>query len=390
MTEMAPFNLPVAAIPELEFAGLKAQYAALKPQIAARMACVFRHGQFIMGPEVAELEAALAEFAGVGHVVTVSSGTDAITAPMMALGVGPGDAVFLPAFTFPATAEVPVLLGAEPVFVDVDPRTYNIDPAGLESEVARVAAEGRLRPKAVIPVDLFGLPADYPALAAIAARHGMTVVADAAQSFGATLDGRMVGGLAPVTATSFFPAKPLGCYGDGGAVLTDDGDLAEALKSIRAHGRGREKYAIDRIGLNARLDTLQAAVLLAKLPSLTDEIAARQRLADLYDRHLAEVTTTPSRSNAATSAFAQYTIQVDHREAVQAQLKAAGVPSAIYYPRPMHMQAPYAGYAAGPGSLPSSERLAGRVLSLPIHGYMDDAVAERIAVAVRDAILATG
>ncbi len=382
------FALPDADVPELEFAGLKAQYAALQPQIAARMAGVFRHGQFIMGPEVAELEAALAEFAGVAHVVSVSSGTDAITAPMMALGVGPGDAVFLPAFTFPATAEVPALLGAEPVFVDVDPRTYNIDPADLDAAVARVVAEGRLRPKAVVPVDLFGLPADYTALSETAARHGMTVVADAAQSFGAALDGRMVGGLAPVTATSFFPAKPLGCYGDGGAVLTDDGDLAEALKSIRAHGRGREKYAIDRIGLNARLDTLQAAILLAKLPALAGEIAARQRLADFYDRHLAEVTTTPVRSNAASSAFAQYTIQVDNRDAVQARLKDAGVPTAIYYPCPMHMQPPYAGYAAGPGSLLVSERLAGRVLALPIHGYMEEAVAEKIAVAVRDAIVA--
>ncbi len=385
-TEGTPFLLPDTDVPELEFAGIKAQYAALKDSIGPRVGDVFRHGRFIMGPEIEQLEEALSTFAGVRYALGVSSGTDALIAPMMAAGIGPGDAVFLPAFTFTATAEVPLLLGATPVYVDVDHRTYNIDPADLEARIAKVKAEGKLTPRAVMPVDLFGLPADYEVLAPIADCEGLFLLADAAQSFGGSIGNTRVGALAPVTATSFFPAKPLGCYGDGGAIFTDDADLAAKLVSIRVHGQGTERYAVERVGLNARLDSLQAAVLLAKLPALEDEIAARNALADLYDDYLAEVVEAPLRVEGRVSAFAQYTIQVEDRDRVQARLNAAHIPTAIYYPKPMHYQPPYAPYGDGPGSLPVSEAIANRVLALPMHGYMRDDVAHRIGSAVRQAI----
>lgn len=381
------FHLPGADVPELEFAGIKAQYEALREVIAPRVEQVFRHCQFINGPEVAELEATLAEFASVDHAIGLSSGTDALTAPMLAEGIGPGDAVFLPAFTFTATAEVPLLLGAAPVFVDVDPRTYNIDLADLEAKIAQVKATGGLTPRAIVSVDLFGLPADYAALGALAEREGLFLLADAAQSFGGMQNNSRVGSLAPATATSFFPAKPLGCYGDGGAVLTDDGELADRIRSVRNHGQGAEKYAIDRIGLNARLDTLQAAILLAKLPALAGEIEARNRLADRYDTHLSDVCITPQREEGNLSAFAQYCILVEDRDAVQATLADAGIPTAIYYPKPMHFQGPYAAYGDGPGSLPVSEDLAGRILALPVHGYMAEDTADHIATTVRAAVL---
>lgn len=380
------FFLPESDVPELEFAGIKAQYAALREAIAPRVGEVFRHGRFIMGPEVAELEEALASYCGVGQVIGVSSGTDALTAPMLAMEIGPGDAVFLPAFTFTATAEVPLLLGASPVFVDVDPHTFNIDVDDLEEKIAAVRAAGNLTPRAIVPVDLFGVPAAYTQINALAEREGLTVLGDAAQSFGATYHNRRVGSLAAVTATSFFPAKPLGCFGDGGAVFTDDPDLADRIRSVRNHGQGAEKYSIDRVGLNGRLDSLQAAVLLGKLPALDGEIEARNRLADLYDNVLADVCETPRRVEGCRSAFAQYTILVDDRDAVQARLAEADIPTAIYYPKPMHFQGPYASFGDGPGSLPVSEALSGRVLSLPMHGYMSDAVASRIAAAVRAAV----
>lgn len=384
--DMGSFSLPDADVPELEFAGIKAQYAALKSSIAPRLAKVFEHGRFIMGPEIEELEAALTEFAGVEHAVGLSSGTDALIAPMMAMGVGPGDAIFMPAFTFTATAEVPILLGASPVFVDVEPRTFNIDPADLAAKIDAVKKAGVLRPKAIVPVDLFGLPANYAAIGEIGNREGIDVLADAAQSFGASQNDQRVGSLARVTATSFFPAKPLGCYGDGGAIFTDDGDLADQIKSVRVHGQGKEKYAVDRIGLNARLDTLQAAILIAKLPRLASEIDARNALADLYDSHLSDICVTPLRDPNAQCAFAQYCILVEGRDEVQQRLQEAGVPTAIYYPRPMHFQAPYEQYGDGPGSLSVSEELAGKILALPMHGYMQEHVADRIGKAVRAAI----
>jgi len=292
----------------------------------------------------------------------------------------------MPAFTFTATAEVVALLGAYPVFVDVDPRSFNLDPAELERRVAEVREAGDLTPRAVIAVDLFGLPADYDALSELCGREGLHLIADAAQSMGGSYRNRPTGALAPVTATSFFPAKPLGCFGDGGAVFTDDDDLAARLRSIRVHGAGAEKYDIARIGLNARLDTLQAAVLLAKLPALDGEIAARQDLANCYDAAFRDLAETPERQNGASSAWAQYSILIDRRDAVAARLREAGIPTAVYYPRPLHMQPAYRRY--GDGSCLVSEGLCDRILSLPMHGYMSAPAADRIIDAVVDALAA--
>ena len=370
----------------IEFAGLKAQQAVLESEIIARIHGVLAHGQYIMGPEVAELEAALAAHCGARHAIALSSGTDALIAAMMVLEIGPGDAVFIPAFTFPATAEAVILLGATPVFVDVDRTHFNLDPGALAQSIAAVVAGKTLRPRLALAVDLFGLPADYDAISDLANAHDMTVLADAAQSFGASLNGRLVGTIAPITATSFFPAKPLGCYGDGGALFTDDDETAAAVGSIRAHGKGASKYDIVRVGLNARLDTIQAAVLLAKLPIFVDEIAARRRLADIYCAGLAGVVDTPVNLAGAQSAWAQYTIQIDDRDRVRDRLTAVGIPTAVYYPRPMHKQPAYARFGIGAGSLPVSEEISSRVLSLPMHGYMTAAAAERVVGAVRAAV----
>lgn len=375
--------MSTATIPLID---LKTQYQALKPLIDARIATVLEHGHFILGPEVEELEQALTNFCGARHVVSCSNGTDALQMVLMARNVGPGDAVFMPAFTFTATAEVVLLLGATPIFVDVDPRTFNIDTASVEAALNQVRTDGKLHPRAIIAVDLFGLPADYAALNALADRESMFVIADAAQSFGATQNNRMVGTLAPVTTTSFFPAKPLGCYGDGGAIMTDDVELANALRSIRAHGKGDDKYDIVRVGLNGRLDTLQAAILLAKLPSFQNELAAREALANRYDAGLSGVVTTPKRIEGHRSAWAQYSVLTGQRDQVAAKLKAAGIPTAIYYPRPMHLQPAYEAFGQGIGSLPVSERLSHDILSLPFHPFMPDDVADRIIAAVRSAV----
>lgn len=379
-------KIPAEQVPALEFAGLKAQQSALGDQIAARMNAVLRHGHYIMGPEIAELESALARHCGARHAIGVSSGTDALAAALMVLGVGPGDAVFVPSFTFPATAEAAQLIGAEPVFVDVDPHLFTLDPAHLQDRIDDVNLRGRLRPSIVLAVDLFGQPADYEAIARIADAHAMTVIADAAQSLGASLNGAAVGTLAPITATSFFPAKPLGCFGDGGALFTDDDQWAEDLRSIRAHGKGNDKYEIVRLGLNARLDSLQAAVLLAKLPALAGEIAARQRVADIYDAGLADLVATPRRRPGARSAWAQYSILVDGRDRVRDRLNAQDIPNAVYYPRPMHLQPAYARFGEGEGSLPVSERLCADILSLPMHGYMSERAAGHVVAAVRSAL----
>lgn len=372
--------------PKIDFAGLKAQYARLKPEIARRIQAVLDHGQFILGPEVAELEKALARRVGVRHAVGVSSGTDALIMALMAEGVGAGDAVFVPSFTFTASAEVVLLLGATPVFVEVDARTFNIDTADLDRRVTAVAREGKLLPRAVIAVDLFGQPADYGALEVLCRRHALFLIADAAQSYGAKLGNRAVGALAPATAASFFPAKPLGAYGDGGALFTDDDERAVHYRSIRAHGKGNDKYDIVRIGLNARLDTLQAAILMAKLSVFDDELAARERLARFYDSRLRDVVEIPRRVPDSASAWAQYCILVDQRDAVAKSLKEAGVPTAVYYPRPMHLQTAYARFGEGPGSLPVSERLSERILALPMNPYLDDVGAEHVSAAVRRAI----
>ena len=373
-------------MPAIPFVDLKAQYARLKPSIDARIHAVLDHGKFIMGPEVAELEEALAAFAGCRFAIGVSSGTDALLIALMAEGVGPGDAVFLPSFSFTATPEVVALLGATPVFADIDPHTFNIDPADLERRIGETVAAGGLRPRVVMAVDLFGLPADYPALQDIARHHRMLLLADAAQSFGAALDGRQVGRLAPVTATSFFPAKPLGCYGDGGAIFTDDEEGADAMRSIRLHGRGEAKYDVVRLGLNGRLDTLQAAILLAKLEVFPGELEARAALADLYDRRLGNAVAIPRRPATARSAWAQYSILLDDRDAVAESLQGQGVPTRVYYPRPLHLQPAYARHGDGAGSLPVSEEVSRRILSLPMHPYMDEATGHRVCDTLLEAI----
>ena len=362
----------------MPFVDLKAQYARLKPEIESRMSAVLEHGRFIMGPEVGELESALAARAGVRHGIACASGTDALLIALMALGVGPGDAVFLPTFT--ATAEVVLTVGAEPVFVDVDPDCFDMNAADLENRVAAVG--GRLRPSAAIAVDLFGAPAQYDELDAVARRHGLTVISDAAQSFGATLHDRPAGSLAPITATSFFPAKPLGCFGDGGALFTDDDALAEVMRSIRAHGKGSGKYDIVRAGMNSRLDTLQAAVLLAKLTVFDDELAARQRVVARYDDRLRDLVKIPVRQNGTQSAWAQYTIQSEHRDALAEGLRARGIPTAVYYPTPMHQQPAYARFGGGEGAHPVSEHLSKCVLSLPMHPYLDDSAIDRVCDAI--------
>ena len=371
----------------IAFIDLKAQYTRLKPGIDAAIARVLAHGRFVMGPEVAAFEAALAAHAGVACAVSCASGTDALTIALMAEGVGPGDAVFLPAFTFTATPEAVALLGARPVFVDVDETSYLIDAAALEAAIDECKTERAAVPRAVIAVDLFGRPADYEAIDRIARAHGLAVIADAAQSWGAERDGRPVGSLAPVTALSFFPAKPLGCYGDGGALLTNDEDKADVWRSIRAHGKGDAKYDIVRLGLNSRLDTLQAAILSAKLPAVPKETAAREAVADRYDRILGALPGVglPERRAGSKSAWAQYTIRLPDRDAVAVALGQQGIPTAVYYPKPLHLQPAYRRFGDGPGSLPVSERLARHVLSLPMHADLDKATIARIAGAVHDA-----
>ncbi|MCZ6466858.1 MAG: DegT/DnrJ/EryC1/StrS family aminotransferase [Alphaproteobacteria bacterium] len=365
----------------LPFVDLKAQYARLKPRMDARMRAVLDHGQFILGPEVQELEAELVRFSGAAHAITVSSGTVALTISLMAEGIGPGDAVFVPAFTFAATAGPVLAVGATPVFCDVGPDTFNMDPANLERAVADVLAGGSLRPRAVIPVDLFGLPADYTAITAVADAHGLFVLADAAQSFGASRDASRVGRLAAVTTTSFFPSKPLGCYGDGGAIFTDDAGLAEVMRCIRVHGQDADGACV-RPGMNGRLDTLQAATLLAKLEAFEDEIRARESLARRYDQALRGTVTLPGRIDGAASVWAHYSIVVDNRDALRDALAARGIPARVYYPSPLHLQPAFRDYGGGPGSLPVSEELSRRILSLPIYPDLDEATVDRISDAV--------
>lgn len=367
---------------QIPFVDLRLQYQRLKSEIDARIKAVLDHGRFVMGPEVEELEGRLGEFVGGAHTIGCSSGTDALLMGLMACEIGPGDAVFLPAFTFPATAEVVLLLRAEPVLVDVDRGSFNLDPDDLEQRLEAVEREGRLRPRAVIPVDLFGLPADHQRIALIAEQHGLVVLDDAAQALGASTPEGRIGSLAPLTATSFFPAKPLGCYGDGGAVFTTDPGLAERLRSIRVHGQGADKYELARVGINGRLDTLQAAILLAKLDVFPQELGARAKLAELYDQRLADAVTLPGRVDGFKSSWAQYSILVEERKPVVEALQEAGIPSAVYYPKPLHLQAPYRRAGVGPGALPVSEYLSEHILSIPMHPYLDAETAGRIADAV--------
>jgi dTDP-4-amino-4,6-dideoxygalactose transaminase len=349
---------------------------------------VLTHCQFINGPEVARLEADLAAFSGAKHVVACASGTDALLMVLMAKKIGPGDAVICPTFTFCATGEVVALLGATPVFVDVDEATFNIDPNSLKDGIA-VAKKRGLKPKAIIPVDLFGQPADHDAIAAIAEAEGMFILDDAAQGFGATYKGRRLGTFGLATATSFFPAKPLGCFGDGGAIFTDDAELAADLRSVRVHGQGSDKYDNVRLGLTARLDTMQAAILIEKLKIFEDEIAARNKVAERYAHGLGNVVSVPRLASGSTSVWAQYTIRLPDgvdRDGFAAALKAQGIPTAIYYPKSMHQQTAYRNFPIAAGGLPVSEKLSEDVISLPMHAYLDEPTQERIIKAVRGAL----
>jgi len=368
------------------FIDLKAQYARIKPQIAEAIQEVLDDGRYILGPAVTRFEEELAAYCGVRHAISCSSGTDAIFIPLLAYGVGPGDAVFVPSFTFTASAEVILLAGASPVFVDVEAHSFTIDLTDLERKISETRAEGRLKPKAIIAVDLFGLPADWNGLNKLAEREALHLISDAAQSFGGVYHNRRVGSLAPVSGTSFFPAKPLGGYGDGGAIMTDDDNLAELLKSIRVHGQGADRYEVARIGINGRLDSIQAAILSVKLSIFDEELDARERISRVYDAALGDVVTVPKRVDGLQSAWAQYTIKTDGRAALQEKLAAAGIPTMIYYPKPMHLQAPYAPYGGGEGSLPVSETICDEVMSLPMHPYLSDDDAKRIAAEVREAL----
>ena len=353
-----------------QFIDLVAQQALIRPQLDAAILRVLDHGQYIMGPEVKTLEAQLQEYTGATHAVTCANGTDALTLVLMAWGIGPGDAVFVPSFTYVATAEAPAQLGAIPFFVDVCEDTFNLDPDSLKQAIIDCRKLG-LRPAVVIPVDLFGQPADIDTITAIAHAEQIKVLIDGAQSFGATLDERSVGSMGDATTTSFFPAKPLGCYGDGGAVFTNNDSDAELINSIRLHGKGSEKYDNVRIGLNSRLDTIQAAILLEKLKIFPKELKLRQIVADKYDSSLGQLVKTPKIKSNATSAWAQYTLILESRDSIQKELKEAGIPSVIYYPNPLSKQSGYKHYPSVSTGVRQSEYLSEHVLSLPMHPYLD-------------------
>jgi dTDP-4-amino-4,6-dideoxygalactose transaminase len=379
----------------IAFIDLAAQQARIRPALDAAIARVLGHGAYVMGPEVRELEAALAAFCGARLALTCANGTDALALPLMAWEVGAGDAVFCPSFTFAATPEIIPWTGATPVFVDILPHTYNLDPDHLEAAIGQVRAEGRLTPRAVIAVDLFGHPADYPRIAEICRRHGLRLIADSAQGFGATLGGRHPIHWADAVSTSFFPAKPLGCYGDGGAVITNDPVLWERMDSLRVHGKATPadgacavspydpKYLNARIGMNSRLDTLQAAILLEKLAVFGAEIESRQSVADRYAEGLGGSVMSIPKAYNAVSVWAQYVIEHPNRDGLAAHLKTQGIPTAVYYPVPMHRQAPYGQFPQGPGGLPVSEAKATTVIALPMHPYLKPEDQDRIIAAIR-------
>ncbi len=370
--------------PPVPFLDLKAQQQRIAPDLRRRLEAVLGHCQFILGPEVAELEQALASFCGARHCVAVSSGTDALQIAMMAEEIGRGDAVFLPAFTYTATAEVPLVLGATPVFVDVDPRTFQIDVSHLQERIAEVKRNARLRARAIIGVDLFGQPADWPGLRAIAAREGLFTLDDCAQSFGAALNGKRLGTEADATATSFFPSKPLGAYGDGGALFTESDARAALYRSLRTHGEGTTRYEVLRTGMNGRLNSIQAAVLLAKLAVFEQELAARERVARYYDSRLGDAVQIPARVPDSSSAWAIYAVLLPDgavRDRIQSALKEQGVPTAIYYPRPLHRQPAYRDHHDG-SPLPVSEDLASRILALPIHADLNEAAMAHVCDSV--------
>lgn len=371
----------------IAFIDLAAQRRRLGSAVDEAILRVVNHGAYIMGPEVKQLEADLAAFCGASQVISCANGTDALALVLMAKGLKKGQAVLCPTFTFAATAEVVAWFDATAVFVDSLADSFNMDPASLEQGIAKARQMG-LEPVGVIPVDLFGQPADYDAIEPICAKHGLWMLCDAAQSFGATYRGRKVGAIGMATSTSFFPAKPLGCYGDGGAVFTDDAGLADVMRSLRVHGQGSDKYDNVRIGMNGRLDTMQAAVLIEKLRIFPDEIAARDRVAGRYNALLADVAAVPQVLPGNTSVWAQYTLRLPagQRDGVAAALKAKGVPTAIYYPKPLHQQTAYRHYPTAGNGLPVAERMAAEVISLPMHPYLDEATQDRIAAAFREAV----
>jgi dTDP-4-amino-4,6-dideoxygalactose transaminase len=353
----------------MQFIDLAAQYRHLKEKIDKRIQTVLEHGNYIMGPEVEELELKLAEYVGVKHCISCANGTDALQLAMMVLDIKAGDAVFCPTFTFFATAEVVAYAGATPVFVDSDERTFNICPADLEKRIQRVIAEGKLIPRAIIAVDLFGLPANYPELERIATKYNLKLIEDAAQGFGGEINGKRAGSFGDIATTSFFPAKPLGCYGDGGAIFTNNDEYAALFRSYRVHGKGKDKYDNVRIGINSRLDTIQAAILLEKLAEFPTELIARNRLAQYYNKELAEKFITPLVPEGFYSSWAQYTVIAEDRELAMAEYKAQGVPTMIYYGTCMHQQTAFANLSYCINSFPIAEKLALSVFSLPMHGY---------------------
>ncbi len=377
----------------MEFRDLKAQYQALQQEIDHALLAAVRDGAYIMGPQVKQLEQELAAYVGVQHCISCANGTDALTMVLTCWGIGPGDAVFVPDFTFFASGEVVSFAGAQPVFVDVDPDTFNLDADKLEREILRVRGEGTLTPRAIVAVDLFGQPADYEALERLAERYGLLLLEDGAQGFGGRIGGRRACSFGHAATTSFFPAKPLGCYGDGGAVFTDDDELAALLRSVRVHGKGAFKYDNVRIGMNSRLDTLQAAVLLPKLHAfIRYELDGVNEAAALYTKKLAGIVKTPVVRDGYRSSWAQYTIvlqSAEQREAVQAALREQGIPTMIYYPKPMHRQSAFAALPDREADrFPVTEALCARVLSLPMHPYLREEDIDRVCNALREAVQA--
>lgn len=380
----------------IPFIDLQAQRARIEDKINARAKSVIESGMYVMGPEVREFEAELAQFAGAEYALSCGNGTDALALPLMAWDVKPGDAVFCPSFTFCATAEIVPWQGATPVFVDIDPRTYNIDPDHLEAQIKRVLEEGKLTPRVIIGVCLFGQAADYGRLRELADTYDMKLIADSAQGFGTTLHGQHPIKFADAVTTSFFPAKPLGCYGDGGAVLVNDNELYQLIDSLRVHGKAVDldlkgntldddpKYLNMRVGMNSRLDTIQAAILLEKLAIFAEEIELRNKIAARYNALLEpHVAAVPYVPEGTVSTWAQYTIEHDNRDGLRKHLVASGVPCAVYYPVPMHVNGAYKPYGDAYGPLPVTEDKAGKVISLPMHAYLDEATQDKVVQAVR-------
>lgn len=369
----------------MQFIDLKAQYNRLKADIDQRVLNVLNHGAYVFGPEIAEMEKKLADHAGVKHCLSCASGTDALLIPLMAWGVKPGDAVFVPSFTFISTAEVVSLLGATPIFVEVEEHTFNIDVKHLEVMINRVLAEGKLIPKVIVPVDLFGLTADYSAIEKVAEKYNLLIMEDSAQGFGGKINGKVAGSFGHVSATSFYPAKPLGCYGDGGAIFTNDDELADVMKSIRVHGMSSDRYNNVRIGINGRMDTIQAAVVLGKLEVFVDELDKRNDVANKYKAGITKNVKTPTVPEGYYSSWAQYSVLAESSEMrakLQDYLKSKNIPSVIYYPIPLHLQTAYAYLGGKRGDLPVTESIADRVFSLPMHPYMTDAEINEVIDAI--------